>query len=44
MTIAFHAASEKETEEVADYYDLELPISHACDLIQMTYCATVMFG
>lgn len=25
MRIAFHAAAEKETEEVADYYDLQLP-------------------
>lgn len=25
MRIAFHAAAEKETQEVADYYDLQLP-------------------
>ncbi len=25
MRIAFHAAAEKETEEVADYYDRQLP-------------------
>lgn len=25
MRITFHAATEKETEEVADYYDLQLP-------------------
>ena len=25
MRVAFHAAAEKETEEVADYYDLQLP-------------------
>jgi hypothetical protein len=25
MRIRFHAAAEKETQEVADYYDLQLP-------------------